>query len=114
MKKLITASVLAALAFTSAAAEPIRQSTCGTFDTARLRADMEVQYRTDREWHETLIKRLAWQLDCERRDALECGVTQTPKSVRDAVCLPPAPALMPATPRSWHSGFYKKVFEALT
>lgn len=115
MKTLITASVLTALAFTgAAAAEPFGQTACGNFDTARLRADMEAHYRTDREWYETLLKQLAWQLDCERRNARECNAAQNPKSARGAICLPPAPALMPATPRSWHSGFYKKVFEALT
>ena len=42
---------------------------CGSFDTDRLRADLKAPTRTDREWHEALIKELAWQLDCERRAA---------------------------------------------
>lgn len=37
---------------------------CGTFDTARLRRDLETPVRTDRTWHETLIKRLSWHVDC--------------------------------------------------
>ena len=41
---------------------------CGVFDTGRLRADLLAQYRTDREWYETLIERMAWQLDCERNN----------------------------------------------
>jgi hypothetical protein len=41
---------------------------CGKFDTALLRADMEAgRGRTDKEWRETIVKELAWQLDCERR-----------------------------------------------
>ncbi|OGT02849.1 MAG: hypothetical protein A2143_05820 [Gallionellales bacterium RBG_16_57_15] len=39
---------------------------CGTFDTAAVRADLVSGYRTDREWHETIINQMAWQLDCER------------------------------------------------
>ena len=42
---------------------------CGSFDTDSVRADLKAPFRTDREWHETLIEMLAWQLDCERRTA---------------------------------------------
>ena len=42
-------------------------TTCGSFDTEQLRADLKAPFRTDREWHESLIQELAWQLDCERR-----------------------------------------------
>lgn len=42
---------------------------CGTFDTDKLRKDLAQETgRTDREWYETLIKQLAWQLDCERKN----------------------------------------------
>ena len=48
-------------------------TTCGSLDTARLRADLKAPGRTDREWHETLISQLAWQLDCERLAAIGTG-----------------------------------------
>lgn len=41
-------------------------TTCGSFDTELLRADMKEPFRTDREWYENIIGELARQLDCER------------------------------------------------
>lgn len=39
---------------------------CGGLSTNAVRNDLVNGYRTDREWFETIIKQLAWQLDCER------------------------------------------------
>ena len=49
------------------ATTPTTYAQCGSFDTDSVRADLKAPLRTDREWHETLIEILAWQLDCERR-----------------------------------------------
>ena len=40
------------------------RATYGRFDTDKLRADLEHQRRTDQLWNETIIKRLAFLLDC--------------------------------------------------
>jgi hypothetical protein len=41
-------------------------STCPPLDTAAIRRDLAAGYRTDREWLETIILRMAWVMDCER------------------------------------------------
>jgi hypothetical protein len=91
MRKLIAASILLALAFNAAAFDPSAQLSCGSFDTDHLRADMAAPHRTDREWYETLIKILAWQLDCERRNALERGAAPKRKPAPWRGLFVPAP-----------------------
>lgn len=69
--RLLGVVLIVALAVLAGCASPVAApetgaSPCGTFSTYRLRLDLQNPFRTDREWYETLIRRLAWQLDCER------------------------------------------------
>lgn len=64
--KILVPVVTMALLVASCAVPSHSRGDCGTLDTEKVRADLKTPFRTDREWQETLIKRLAWQLDCER------------------------------------------------
>lgn len=64
-----TVIFVVAMLMSGCATTQVDLNRCGSFDTERLRADLKSPLRTDREWHETIIKELAWQLDCERRVA---------------------------------------------
>lgn len=66
---LIAGASLLTAGFGGCATTQTVSAQCGSFDTELLRADLKAPTRTDREWNETIIKELAWQLDCERRTA---------------------------------------------
>ncbi len=47
---------------------PAPTTPCGSFNTQLLKQDIELgRGRTDREWQETIIKTLVFQLECERQ-----------------------------------------------
>jgi len=54
---------------------PVANNECGRFDTDKLRYDLAHPYRTDREWYEAVINRMAWYLDCEQGKSPNAGVT---------------------------------------
>lgn len=49
-----------------AKAEPRSQAECPSFDTQKVMEDLKNPFRFDRLWLETLVRRLVYQLDCER------------------------------------------------
>lgn len=40
---------------------------CGTFDTTKVLKDLDNPIRTDQEWNEAIIRRMAWHLDCYQK-----------------------------------------------
>ena len=82
-KALIGLSLLTVgLGVAGCAAMQADRKQCGSLDIDSLRADLKAQYRTDKEWYETLIEKLTWQLDCERLAASADFLTPNVK-VRD-------------------------------
>jgi hypothetical protein len=66
MKMISYLAVIMMLAGCATKHNPLNLPGCGSFNTNTLRNDIASPFRTDREWYETIILQLAWQLDCER------------------------------------------------